>query len=90
MIIHVPACDKGFKTNQIICNTCEMKAVYKSHNPFTGEGFRENVLKAENDGWMVFKDGGEWKHYCPACNFDATPNQKREFKILTAFQKSNK
>ena len=48
---------------------CEMYCNAKDCNfeaEFDGE-FQECIETAKESGWLIRKEGENWKHYCPTC-----------------------
>jgi hypothetical protein len=56
------------KTHQFDCNACTESFGQDDGEPAT---FQEVWEAAKTEGWVVFKLGGEWVHYCPECRVRA-------------------
>lgn len=65
---------RGYLHMLMVCNSCDNRGVNDMSD------FRENVNQFQREGWLVVRDGGEWKHFCPDHNPDATEEQKAEVK----------
>jgi len=68
---------------RMICTSCDNNGI---HDMST---FTENVNAFQSEGWLVVKDQGEWKHFCPDHSPDATEEQKTELHEKQAFLKRN-
>lgn len=54
----------------LVCTTCPREDWHDV------ETFRGNINLFQGEGWLVVKDEGKWKHFCPYHNPHATEEQK--------------
>ncbi len=64
---------QGYLTMRITCGECGRKDQGEASD------YRENLNSFKDEGWLVYHEGGMWKHRCPANNPNATPEQKVTF-----------
>lgn len=59
--------DKNDDIHTFLCDGAKCNEFYEG---FTGEGFKESLDAAKDEGWVARKKNNEWEHYCPACQED--------------------
>lgn len=62
--------EKGGYTVSCDNQNCDNYHECCNDDPFESMGFREILEDMKDYDWTYWKDDfGEWKHFCPFCNF---------------------